>query len=244
MSEQVKTLVAAIALIVAVALWNSRGGGSDSADASSTPAGGKTASAGKTAKGAKTIEANDIPVVIESEAKPYPGEEFVRERTLFDYAQSPEELAAIEEARRLLAEKQAIEAEERRIRDEEMRVLREAEAKERAEREAKERAEREAYLAANPPKPVPPHFPYEYIGIIGPKADAHAILRGSGNKLSYARAGDVVDSRFRVERVAKFVLDLTYTELQFAGEISQVERSFEGAGGSATPSVGGPAGRR
>ena len=242
MKQHVKTLVGVLALAGLGYLWASRSGGDAATPGPAAASAGSEQAASKSAKSARAIQVSDIPVVIDTASRPYPGEVFARERSLFAYAQSPEELSAIEESRRLLAEKQALEAEERRIRDEELRVQREKDAALQAERDAAARVEREAYLALHPPKPVAPLFPYAYVGIVGPKGDAHAILRGGGSKLSYARAGDIIDSKFRVERVAKFVLDLTYTDPQFAGEISQIERTLEGAGvGSGAPS---PAGRR
>ena len=217
MSRQMKALLQAGLVIAAAGWWIAR-----SMSHSAAPPPGAPSAEASTQTGSKQakkgdIQASDIPIVIASASKPYPGETFVRERSLFEYAQSPDELAAIEESRRLLNERQIRETEERRIRDEELRVVREKEAQERAAAEAVEAAARAEYLRAHPPKPVPPVFPYSYIGIIGPKDDAHAILKGGGNKLSYAHAGDVIDSKFRVEHVGRVAMDLTYTEAQFAG---------------------------
>ena len=183
----------------------------------------------------KKIEASDVPVVVKSPWRARAGETFVRERSLFDYAQSPEEIARIEKERADAAEAaRKAAAEEAAIR-EEMNKRQQEEAAKRAEA-ARLEAERQArWLAEHPPKPVPPTFSYEYIGVIGPKDDAYAILRGPDQKLTYAKAGDIVDRRFRIERVAKLVLDLTYTDPQFTGEIGQVQRTFEGAGAGSSP---------
>lgn len=243
MNRQMKAVLQSGLVIAAAWWWIARSMGQQAAPTPGAPtAGASTASASKQAKKGD-IQASDIPIVIASASKPYPGETFVRERSLFEYAQSPDELAAIEESRRLLNEQQVREAEERRIRDEELRVVREKEAQERAAAQAVEAAARAEYLKAHPPKPVPPVFPYSYIGIIGPKDDAHAILKGGGNKLTYAHAGDIIDSKFRVEHVGRVAMDLTYTEPQFSGEISRVQRTTEGA--AATPAASpSPAGRR
>lgn len=233
MSERAKTVLAVILLsVAAVSLWRASSSGQDSSAARRGRAGGD-AGDGTSRSGKKELAAEDIPVVLTALARAREDETFLRERSLFAYAQSPEEVAAIEEARKAAELKRAQDEAER------LRILKEQqekqaeEARRLAELKAEEDRKRAQYLIDNPPKPVPPRFAFEYIGIIGPKNDAYAILRAPDQKLSYAKAGDVVESKFRIERVAKFVLDLTYTEAQFAGEIGQVQRLLEG-----TPTAG------
>jgi hypothetical protein len=231
-SERAKAILAVILLgVAAVGLWRAWTSGPETPAARRGGSAGvdDAAAASRSGKKTRKMAADDIPVVLTALARAREDETFVRERSLFDYAQSPEEVAAIEEARKAAELKRAQDEAER------LRVLQEhqakqaEEAKRLAELKAEEDRKRAQYLIDNPPKPVPPRFAFEYIGVIGPKDDAYAILRGSDQKLSYAKAGDVVATAFRIERVAKFVLDLTYTEAQFAGEIGQVQRTFAGA---------------
>ena len=231
MSEQSKTILAVVLLsVAALGLWRASRSGQD---APAARRGGSTASdddgGARQGKKGKKLGAEDIPVVLIALARAREGETFVRERSLFDYAQSPEEVAAIEEARKA-AELKRAEAEAERL-----TILKEHNERKAIEDARLAKLEAEAaevkrkYLEEHPPKPVPPRFAFDYIGVIGPRDDAYAILRASDQKLSYAKAGDVVGAKFRIERVAKYVLDLTYTEDQFAGEIGQVQRTFESA---------------
>jgi hypothetical protein len=251
-TKQMKQMIAVLAVLIVGAIWYSRGDNEASAVPAKRAAGpvdpseaDQPASTVKGGKASKQIEADDIPVVVAASGKALAGETFERARSLFDYAQSPEELKAIEDANeraRLQAEADAkARAEAQKIQDEKDRIARE-EAGKKAEAD---RIARDKWTAEHPPKPVPPRFGYEYIGVIGPRDAPYAILRGPDQKLTYAKSGDVLDRQFRIESVRKLVLDLTYTEPQFSNDVGQVQRTFEGSGnGSSAPAPSSSSSKR
>ena len=178
----------------------------------------------KTGKRAKPLTADDVPVVATLLGKGATGETFTRERNLFSYAKSPEALHAEEAERQRLAAEAAARAkadaeraaEAAKAAAEQQALARKAEA---------ERLEIERQNAILHPKPpVPPSFPYQYVGTIGPADDPYAILLGVDRQFRYAKAGDVVDRKFKVEYVGAVRLDLSYTEPQFADQFAQVSK--------------------
>ena len=175
---------------------------------------------------------DDVPDVVGNLAHQRPGEVFTRERSLFDFAKSPEIIAAEEKAKQdaadaaLLAQKVA---EARAAADRErMRV--------QAEAQAKQQAELAAQQAKMPkPPPAPPAFPHQYIGSIGPTEAPFAILYGTvDRKYTYAKEGDVVDDKFRIEHVGWVRLDISYTDPQFAGKFANVDRTRDSAADAQT----------
>lgn len=177
------------------------------------------------------VTAEDVPVVSWLHVAEMADEEYERDRNLFNYAKSPAQIAA----ERREAEQERIRREQeaaRRHAREEERLRREAQQAELERQRAAAQAASEAEQAveprepATPPKPDPPTFPYRYVGIIGPRDDSYAILQDEEEGFSYARAGEVVNGSFMVERVGRLNLDLSFTDEIFAGEIRQVPRLF------------------
>lgn len=210
-------LTGALIVAAAYAAWSmlsSEGGRAETA-------GTATRSQGRKAKAVAT--ADKIPVVVSELAIPGPAETFERERSLFAFAQSPDELARIEAQKRLAAEEARKRAEEAAAeaarRAEEERQRREADA-ERARLAAIEAAKQPVI----PPKPVPPSFPYQYVGTIGPVDAPFAILTGPDRAYRYVRAGEAIDRDFKLEYIAERRLDLSYTDPRFQDQFTQVQR--------------------
>jgi hypothetical protein len=200
---------------------------------STTTTGGTTAdpeAAGETRTHAKVktkglTSPDDVPDVVGNLARQRPGEVFTRDRSLFDFARSPDDIAAEEAARKAAADAAAKAAAEAAAKAEEDRQRRVEEAKVKAEQDA---IALRAVQAAPKPPPLPPPFPHEYIGAIGPTDAPFAILYGiTDRKYSYARAGDVVDGKFRIEHVGWVRLDISFTDPQFAGKFANVDRTAE-----------------
>jgi Wiskott-Aldrich syndrome protein len=63
--------------------------------------------------------------------------------------------------------------------------------------------------AAPPPKPPPPTFPYKWIGQITDAAGPLALL-DSPQRSTGARAGDVLDGRWRIDKVSDAQIELTW----------------------------------
>lgn len=223
--EKLRLPVAIAALAALAFVWFTRDDGSRRG----------SAGGGDDRRGARgtAITAEDVPVLawLHEDGASVEAE---RDRDLFEYAKSPEEI----EAERLAAEARRREAEEARRRAAE-------EARRRAEEEARRRAaeaekRRLATLRARqpeepppqrtePPPPEPPTFTYEYVGIIGPHGDPHAILLADDpedDDFHYAKAGDVIDGAFRVQRVGRLKMDLSYVDPTFAGDVTEVPRTF------------------
>jgi len=202
-----------------------------------TPAGGAGVAPpkGRRSSATKTIDADDIPVVSSLAFQPTLDETFTRNRDLFSYARSPEEIQREQDAQVAAAKAAQVAAaaaeEDRKRRAAEQDVKNEALRKEQEET-ARRQAE---FLRDHPPKPVPPEFRYQYIGVIGPREDSYAILAGSGSVFLYARAGDVIDNMFRVERVGRLKLDIGYTDPRFEDELREVPRVFDSAALNAAP---------
>lgn len=178
----------------------------------------------KTGKRAKPLTADDVPVVATLLGRGATGETFTRERNLFSYAKSPETLRAEEAERQRIAEAAAKRAQE----DAERAAVAAAAAAEEAalarKRDAERLEEQRRYDLLHPKPPVPPSFPYQYVGTIGPADDPYAILLGVDRQFRYAKAGEVVDKKFKVEYVGAVRLDLSYTEPQFADQFAQVSK--------------------
>jgi hypothetical protein len=196
----------------------------------------------------------DIPLIVFKGPDEFEGERFDRpDRNLFNFEKSPEELAD-EEARRLEAQRLADEtAEAKAKRDEEARLKRAAAAEAAARKKALDDAARRASELTDvklppprprpdaPPAPIPPAFPYEFEGLIGPLDDAIAILRTGEEKLAYARAGQVMDATFKIERVGQVMLVLSFIDPVFEGELRQVQlRHDQAAPGLTAKSLSTP----
>lgn len=174
-------------------------------------------------KSAAALTADKVPVVVSALGIPGPAETFERERNLFEYAQSPEELARIEAQRRLAAEeaqRRAQEAADAAARQAEAERLRLEQERERQRLLALEKVKQPVI----PPKPVPPSFPYQYVGTIGPVDAPFAILTGPDKQYRYIRAGDTIDREFKLEYIAERRLDLSYTDPRFQDQFTQVQR--------------------
>ena len=63
--------------------------------------------------------------------------------------------------------------------------------------------------ASAPSRPVAPPFPYKWIGRLDDGQAAQALLSGPQRSFG-ARAGEVLDGRWRIERVAATKLELTW----------------------------------
>ena len=196
--------------------------------------------------GAVPFEAAAVPVVVLASPGALPDESFERERVdIFRYEESP---AVAEERRRREeeeAEKRRKAAEEARIKAAEDARRREAErlaelerkraeeARKQRERDAQRRDEIEVEKKpGNEVRPDPPEFPYRFDGLIGPKANAIAILLDKEDDRHYAQAGQVVDEAFRVERVGQLKLVLSFTDPLFEGEFRNVPLRMEDEGRS------------
>ena len=175
-------------------------------------------------KGKDLVTAEKVPVVVSRLAEPGTGEVFVRERNLFEHAQSPEEVQAIEEQRRATVAAQKV-LDQQRSEAVALQVQkdREAEDARRIARELAMKKAREADLL-NPPKPIPPSFPYQYVGIIGPVENPFAVLSAPDRSYRYVRAGESIDAQFKLEYIAQQRLDLSYTDKQFQDQFTQVQR--------------------
>ncbi len=139
-------------------------------------------------------------------------------RNLFDYGRivppppSAEELARrarLAEEARLLAE------EERKRREEEQERLR-LEALERQKKLAAERRNAPKLLP-EPAKPVPPNFPYRFIGVLGESESKIAIFLDADDFL-LAKEGEDVKEDFRIVRIGYDTLQIGYTDPQFKEE--------------------------
>ena len=205
MTDRMKYAIGVVVLLVLASAWYAQSSGSDAPTAArrgpAVGAGGEEADADgapeKKARRGKRIEAADIPVIVKAVAKPAPGETFDRVRSLFDYAQSPDELAQIKVAQDLMeAQRKEAQAKAEQAAKEAAERGRVAATEAAARAEEQQKADEE-YRRLHPPKPVPPRFAYDYIGVVGPMKDPFAILRGPDQKLNYARSGDVIDKQFR-----------------------------------------------
>jgi len=138
-------------------------------------------------------------------------------RNLFEYgkppvkAPTPEELAAIEEARRKREE-------EERLRREEAERLRQL-ALEKQQRDAAEAARRisEPVVPPPPPKAIPPSINLKYIGMVGEPDDKIAIFL-DGAQFLMAREGETVKEDFRIEKISYDTLQMGFTDPRFEGE--------------------------
>lgn len=169
--------------------------------------------------------ADAIPVVAALAFRPVSREVFTRERSLFAYALSPAVVAKME-ADRIAAEKLV---EQQRIEDEKQaKIAKEARDKQDAidREEARKRAEAKRILDASlpPPKPVPPDFPFEFVGLIGPKENLYAILLDRAKKLHYVQAGTEIESAFRIEFVGRHVIDVSYLDSRFQDQFKRVQK--------------------
>lgn len=63
--------------------------------------------------------------------------------------------------------------------------------------------------ASTPARPAAPPFPYKWIGRLEEGESAQALLSGPQRSFG-ARAGEVLDGRWRIERVAATKLELTW----------------------------------
>lgn len=63
--------------------------------------------------------------------------------------------------------------------------------------------------APEPPRPKPPAFPYRWIGSLEQDGVLTAMLDGAQRSLG-ARAGQVLDGQWRVERISENRIDLTW----------------------------------
>jgi hypothetical protein len=215
------TLALALIAVGAWAAWQLASGNE------AAPEPGTAAARTESRKGKDQVTAEKVPVVVSRLAEPGTGEVFARERNLFEFAQSPEELEAIEAQRRATAEAQRVATQ---------RAAEAAAAKAEADRKAAEvaAAAREAQakalreqLALNPPKPTPPSFPYLYVGTIGPVDNPFAILSAPDRTYRYVRAGEAIDRDFKLEYIAQRRLDLSYTDKQFQDQFTQVQRTTD-----------------
>ncbi|MEM7248955.1 MAG: hypothetical protein AAF533_26750 [Acidobacteriota bacterium] len=190
------------------------------------------------------VSADQLPTLANATPGVNAGELFERpKRDLFDYGESPEDRArrlAEEEAARKAAEEAA-----RKRREEEERRRKAEEERRRREREAELERQRLAALRAQeraneppppppppkaPPPPEPPVFAHRYVGLIGPRDDAVAILTAtsSGEEESteasfvYARKGQVLEDEFKIERVGQLQLVVSYTDPLFADDVELV----------------------
>ena len=194
--------------------------------------------------------ADDVPALRHLHAPAAPAAEDDRDRDLFAYAESPADRDARRREQEEAERQRAALAEQRRL-AEEVRRKAEAEAArrraEKAARLASERALRDsqaAPVAPEGPRPDPPSFPYEYVGIIGPREDSFAILQTDDEKLLYAKAGDILDSSFLIHHVGKYTLHLGYTDPQFADAAAQVPRKLTtDVGGAPAAAMPRPSGR-
>jgi hypothetical protein len=196
---------------------------------------------GRGAARAEVLAAAEVPVLSYLHRPPVAGAANERDRDLFAYAESPAEREAREAAEREAREAAERAAEERRKMEEARRkALEEQRAREAAEALARARqAAIDAETAAPPPPPPakPPEFPYRYVGLIGPRDDAYAILEDDEQNFLYAKAGDVLDSAFLVHHVGPFTLHLGFTDERFVEEVAHVPRTFKTApsGGAGAP---------
>lgn len=65
---------------------------------------------------------------------------------------------------------------------------------------------------AEPPKPTAPALPFAYMGRFVEKSEERVFLV-QGDRIHVVRAGDVVDSTYRVEKIEGAVMTLTYLPL-------------------------------
>lgn len=218
MSQKAKTIAAALLLSVLgiVVIFQAR-------DDRTARKAADRAAARTAGPRAATDPAADVPVIAHLAFRPRLNETFERERSLFAYAKSPATLAAERRAAEEAAEAARKAAEEReRLRKEQEE--RDREARKIADAKAAEAAARQAqWLKDNPPKPVPPDFPYEFVGIIGPADRPLAILEDRAHALVYAGSGDVVDNAFRLERVGRKALDFSYVNETFKDQFKRVQ---------------------
>lgn len=61
-----------------------------------------------------------------------------------------------------------------------------------------------------PPKPVPPQFPYKYIGTFGPPSNPIATFSGNGELIN-ARVGDVIAGRFILRSIGIESIEIGFT---------------------------------
>ena len=137
-------------------------------------------------------------------------------RNLFDYGRiAPPPPSAEELARRArLAEEARLRAEEeRKRREEEQEALRLA-ARERQKKLAEGRRNAPK---PEPPKPVPPNFPYKFIGLLGESESKIAIFLDNKDFL-LAKEGEDVKEDFRIMRIGYDTLQIGYTDPQFKEE--------------------------
>ncbi len=140
-------------------------------------------------------------------------------RNLFDYGHIvPPPPTAEELARRArLAEEARLAAEEeRRRREEEQEALRLA-ALERQRKLEEERRNAPKPPPREPPKPVPPDFPYRFIGVLGESKSKIAIFLDDKDFL-LAKEGEDVKEDFRIVRIGYDTLQIGYTDPQFKEE--------------------------
>jgi hypothetical protein len=137
-------------------------------------------------------------------------------RNLFDYGvikpppPTPEELAAMAAA----AEKARLEADAERKR---LEAEREAQRQAMLERQKQLDIDRPPQAPREPPKPIPPMFPYKFIGVLGESAARIAIFLDKDDFL-LAKEGEDVKEKFRIDKIGYDTLQIGYTDPQFKEE--------------------------
>ena len=217
MTGQVKFLIGVLAVLVVLVVFQLR---DDEKAMTVAAAGARGAKAGR---GEAADIASTIPVVAALAFKPKVHETFERERSLFAYAKSPATLEmerqTAEAAARAAAEAAKV-AEEARIERDRVAAIARAEADKKA---AIEREKQAAYLRDHPPPPIPPDFPYEFVGLVGPKDAPFAILVDRSKSLVYVQAGEEVAGSFKIDRVGRKTIDLSYLDPRFEGQFKRVQ---------------------
>jgi hypothetical protein len=202
-----REIVLGLMLVVLVAyfLWPTVPG-----DAQDTVEGG-----GGGRAGAVVLNSPDVDLALLSMQ---PGEYRGGGRNLFDYGKIQPPPPSAEELERL-----AREAEARRLREEEERRLQEEE-RERLRQEAlrrqKELAEQRLNQASTPAaaaKPIPPTFPYKFIGVLGQAEERIAIFLDEKD-FFMAQEGEDVKEDFRIVQIGYDTLRIGYTDPVFEGE--------------------------
>ncbi len=74
-------------------------------------------------------------------------------------------------------------------------------AQEAAKKAEEERKKQEEYLRLHPPPPQPPAIPFTFVGYMGPAEARIGVFAMQGGQLTLAKAGDTLQSKFRVVEV-------------------------------------------
>ncbi|MBP7149419.1 MAG: hypothetical protein KBD01_17955 [Acidobacteria bacterium] len=148
--------------------------------------------------------------------KPDSGDDYRPVRNLFDFSQSPDEIAA-QKARKEAAERARVEAEKRE--------------KERQVAEAKRREEERINPPPPPPppKPVPPSFDFSYTGLITRLTEQQeqlAVLQKKGTAPGaeplIVKLGETIDNKFVVQKIDLDTLVIGYTDPRFRDQTQTV----------------------